>query len=315
MTESSIDYKNYLEYSFEDGLTDIDRSISRLVQCRDAADAENDLTYGVEIRDILVRMLYESDRLDDMMIELLWFAGKWEQNQEDISLSDGMQHFQRFCYLLPDFEGVDREAIFAAVEVLRSWAGAKSESDTGRNLHFALYRLYSRMEEHALAAGAFSVLKEAEKKGRHRFGYGCKTCESGRIIEYYSILGMLDEAMREARELLSRETHECASGPRFGLMYLLEALLDANRMEEVAELISFYTDSVNMPTRAPLRAVIPLIRYHILQGNLNDARKLAEDSSGLRGVQKDKQAAAKFRFIQEQLGLNTPAHPGPLRNS
>lgn len=315
MTESSLDYENYLDYSFDDGLTDIDRSISRLMHCRDAADAHNDLTYCIEIRDILIRMLYESDRLEDMMIELLWIAGKWEQNQEAISLSDGMQHFQRFCHLLPDFEGIDKEGVFAAVEVLRSWAGSESESDAGRNLHFALYRLYSRMGEHALAAEAFSVLEEAEKKGRHMFGYLCHTCESGRVIEYYSILGMLDEAMREARELLSRKTHGCASGPRFGLMYLLEALLDANRMEEVSELISFYTDSINTPTRAPLRAMIPLIRYHILQGNLSDARKLAEDSAGLRGVQKDRQAAAKFRLIQEQLGLNTPAHPDSPRNS
>lgn len=313
MTESGFDYENYLDFSFDDGFNDMDRSISRLMQCRDAADADNDLMYSVEIRDILIRMLYESDRLEDMMIELLWIAGKWEQNQENMSLSDGMQHFQRFCHLLPDFEGIDREGIFAAVEILHRWAG--SESGAGRNLHFALYRLYSRMEEHTLAAGAFSVLEEAEKKGRHRFGYACEICESGRVIEYYSILGMLDEAMREARELLSRKTHYCASGPRFGLMYLLEALFDANRIEEVDELISFYKDSINIPTRAPLRAVIPLIRHHISQGNLNDARKLAEDSSRLRGVQKDRQAAAKFRLVQEQLGLNTPAHPCLPRNS
>lgn len=310
MKKKEPDYKSYLSNIFdEDTCANMEQAISRLRLHRDAADAANDLKYSVEIREVMLMVLHHVDGLDEMMIELLWLAGKWEQNQEDIHLNGGMEYVLRFFYYLPDYPGVSRDDIFAMAEIIRGWSGWGNRSR--RHFDLNLYKMYDRMGEYQLAAELLDVMREREVVEPLQRGDGCRVCEIGRMMEYYTMLGLLDNAMLEARKLLSMKVNGCFSGPRVGLITLLDALLDHNRQKELAELIPFYVEHLHVPTRAPLRAMLPLIRYKIGQGDLPEAQELVRESTKLTGIRKDKTAADRFRALQEELRLSKPVHPCP----
>jgi len=308
MKKKEPDYKSYLSNIFdEDTCANMEQAISRLRLCRDAADAENDLEYSVEIRVSMVFILHHLDGLEEMMLELLWMAGKWEQNQDDKHLNDAMTHVLRFFHYLPEYPGVSRDDMFAMTEIVRGWSGWGHRSR--RDFDLSMYKMYDRMGEYRLAAELLEVMKEQEVSDPLRRGDGCRVCEIGRMIEYYAVLGLLDNAMLEARKLLTMSVRGCFSGPRIGLTVLLDALLDGNRTNEFAELMPFYVRHLHVPTRAPLRAMLPLIRYRIRQREFPEAQVLVDESVGLPGIRKDRKAAERFRLLQEELRLSTPAHP------
>lgn len=308
MDNNITDYKSFLRDVFDgDTCSNMERAIPRLRLHRDAADAANDMEYSVEIRKVMLMILHHVDGLDEMMIELLWLAGKWEQNQEDTHLSSGMEYVLRFFHYLPDYPGVSRDDINAMVEIIRGWSGWGNRS--GRHFDLNLCKMYNRMGEYKLAAELLDVMREREVTEPLRRGDGCRVCEIGRMMEYYTMLGLLDNAMLEARKLLSMRVNGCFSGPRVGLITLLDALLDNNRQEELAELTPFYVKHLHVPTRAPLRAMLPLIRYKIGQGELPEAQELVDESTRLTGIRKDKRAADRFRALKEELRLSMPAHP------
>lgn len=267
----------------------------RLEKQKELADKSGVWKYRVRSRRMIIKMGYEFDDLERSMGELIWLAGQWEMNKEDSDLEDAMILLERFIEFLPAFPNVAPNDIHQAIEILKEWFAT-----TSRELHYlvwALFKTYSKLGDLTVAEEYKQQLLKLEAVTP--FGFksdhpSCETCLTCKKIHYYASIGLLQKAMEIAEPLLEDDVDPCLTSPRTGLSYLLDAYLDAGKLAEIEILLPTFTQHLDMPTKAPVRIVLPLLRYYIITKNQQEIDKIIDNYNPIIKDLADRWSAQKF---------------------
>ncbi|MFZ4428431.1 MAG: hypothetical protein ACOYOO_14835 [Saprospiraceae bacterium] len=69
---------------------------------------------------------------------------------------------------------------------------------------------------------------------------------------------------------------KCTTAPRIGLINLIDVLVDAGMAscEEAARAMSILENYLDFPFKASLRVIVPVLRYYLANGHLDDAARI-----------------------------------------
>jgi hypothetical protein len=251
---------------------------SRLDKLKEVADKSGLWKHKVRSRRTIILLCHELDVLEKMMGELIWLVGMWETNKEDAELEDSMILLERFIDYLPAFEHVNRADIYSAIDVLKDWFATTSREP--HCLAWALFKTYKKLGDQQLAQQYLEELKTLEATNPFRFRNpfsGCESCKTARRLQYYASIGFLDKAIKIAEPLLEEDIDYCMTSPRTGLSDVLDALLDADRFADAKKLVPTIVSYIDLPFKAPLRLINPLLRYYLESNELEKAQAIIEE--------------------------------------
>jgi len=275
--------------------------IPRLKELKQLADKSEVWALRVEARRSMIKLSYEMDFLEQMMAELIWLVGQWEMNQEDAELEDGMILLERFIAYLPAFPKVARSDINKAIETLKAWFATTSREP--QHLAWALFRTYKNLGEKAAAEKYRQQLIQLEQQNPFRFTdvlTSCSTCIQCIQIHYFVSLGRLDKAMELAQPLLEVDVQPCMTSPRTGLAILLDALLEAGRISDAKQLIPGLRMHIDIPYKAPLRVMVPLLRYYQEVGEQELAQDIIDRYASMAETLADRLTAERFYCMSSE---------------
>lgn len=304
---------NQFEDKFEElkdalfeGITfgNMDIVFPRLEKLKEFADQSGVWEYRVNSREILMKIAYETDKLERCMAELIWLVGQWEMNKEEENLEDAMSTLEFLIEYLPSFPNVARQDIYAAIETLKKWFATTNREP--HRLDWALLKTYRKLEEPELANQYLESLLEREKTTPFAFknSGSCESCNRSRKIHYYASIGLLDKGIQAAQPFFEADIDYCMTSPRTGLAYLLDALLDGGRKAEIEQLIYPLILHMDSPFKAPVRIILPILRYYIEVGEKEKAQDLVDEYAPSVNDISDRFVIQRFWKLVEIGGLD-----------
>ncbi len=272
----------------------------RLEKYKQLADKAGNWEHRVSARKYIISLGYQCDRLELVMFELIWLAGQWHLNQEEWELRDTMSLLEQFIEHLPAFPNITIRDINAASEQLKSWFGTTYREE--HYIHWALFKMNKTLGNHAETETHKSALLKLELDAPLELDTvsKCWACQKSRELHYYASMGLVDKALSEAQRFLTEPITACMTAPRTGLAHLLDALLDANRLDDAASVLPVLTQHLDIPTKAPMRVVLPLLRYHLDTGDKEASEKLIREYAQLAETLPDRYTALRFYRLLSQ---------------
>lgn len=258
-------------------LNDPSSIVNKLDKLKEISDKSKVWKHSVNSRRRIIFVCHELDLLEKMMVELLWLVGQWETNKEVADLEDSMLLLERFIAYLPAFPSVARADIYSAIEVLKDWFATTSRAP--HYLSWALFKTYKNLNNQELAQQYRAELRNLEATDPLDFDNalsGCESCRTNKRIQYYASVGLLDKAISIAEPLLEDDADYCMTSPRTGLSGLLEALLDAGRLVDAQKLIPTIETFIDLPFKAPLRLINPLLKYFLEVNEVDKAQAIID---------------------------------------
>ena len=240
---------------------------------RAMADTEGSLKHQVSARRYNIRIGFETDRLEHVIADVIWIAGKWDSQRDHASLDDEMEHLERLVECLPLFPKISVEHIERVLNLLGEWLQSRQRSP--HFLEWAKFKTYQKLgkTEAAEKHKAALLALEAEQPADILATSDCTSCGHSQLLYYYTSLGLYDKAIEKAAPLLSGDVSPCLTSPRVGLAYLIDMLVDRGDAsgDDAAQAMAAIANHVDFPAKAPLRVIVPLLRYHLATGNLEAA--------------------------------------------
>jgi len=266
----------------------------RLEKYKVMADKAGNWKHRVHARSMIIALGYECDRLELAMAELIWLAGQWETNQEEWELRDAMRLLEQFIEYLPAFPNIALRDINAASESLQTWFETTFREK--HYIHWALFKMNTTLGNLTEAEAHKTALLELEQDDALYLNSvsNCPECQKARVSHYYSSLGMVDKALNIAKKYLAKPITPCMTAPRTGLAYLLDALLELERLEDAVLLLPALTQHLDTPSKAPMRIVLPLLRYYLETEDREATEKIVQEYAPLAEKLPDRWTALKF---------------------
>lgn len=242
------------------------------------ADAEKSLKHQVSARCYNIRLGFETDRLELAIADIIWIAGKWDSQRDNTHLDSEMEYLERLVEYLPLFPKISVEHIEGVLNLLGEWLQSRQRSP--HFLEWAKFKTYQKLgkidaaEKHKAALLAL----EAEQPVDIRSISSCTSCSHSQLVYYYTSLGLHDKAIEKAAPLLCGDVSACLTSPRAGLAYLIDMLVDIGSAsgDDAAQAMTAIASHLDSPAKAPLRVIVPLLRYHLATGNLEAAGSIVQ---------------------------------------
>jgi hypothetical protein len=290
---------NELENSLFDGLDfeSLEQVIIRLEKYKELADQAKDWKHRVGARKYFILIGQLLDRLEMAMLEMTWLAGQWDQNREEVDLENAMSYLEDLVEYLPSFPNISRRDIEFALEKLEDWLNSNGREP--HYLHWARFKTYKRLGDEAKAEQHKSKLIGVEREDPLVMiqSTSCDLCHKCRVIYYYTSIGLMDKALELARDYIANPIKPCMTGPRTGFAHLLDALLDAGRLEDAETLLPVLNQHLDHPTKAPVRIALPLLRYYLESKNDVEAEKMIAEYTPIADKIADRWTAMQFHKL------------------
>lgn len=269
-----------------------------LEHCKTLADKTGIWKHRVEARLITLKTGPDLDLLDQTMADLVWIAGQWEMHPDNTDLSKGMWAVQRNVEYLAGFPDVQPAQVEMVLRTLEQWA--KTEKDSPHYLQLAQFRTYQKlgMPETAETYKAALLDLEAREPFSADAHWSCRGCAETDELFYYTSLGMTGKALDRVARYLDggQEPPKCFTAPRAGMACLVDALVDAGQGagHEAAQAAAVLLSYLDFPFKAPLRMVVPLLRYYMVRQELDAAEQLIRAYLPIAQKTRDTWSARRF---------------------
>ena len=249
---------------------------SRIENFKTLADAAGNMKHQVSARSYSILFGLENDRLDHAVADAIWIAGQWDMQRDNTYLCDEMESVNKTVEYFPLFPKISVEQIEMVLGILGEWLQTKQRSP--HFLEWAKFKTYQKLGKTDLAEKHKAALLalEAEAPVDLLEMYSCKGCRESMSVCYYSSLGLPHKAIEKASWLLSEDMEKCTMAPRIGLINLIDVLVDAGMAscEEAARAMTILENYLDFPFKATLRVIVPVLRYYLATGQLDDAARM-----------------------------------------
>ena len=256
-----------------DDLEDSHQIFHKIDAFKALADAEKSLKHQISARCYNIRLGFETDRLELAIADVIWIAGKWDTQRDHAGLDEEMEYLERLVEYLPLFPKISVEHIEGVLNLLGEWM--QSQQRSPHFLEWAKFKTYQKLgktdaaEKHKAALLALEAAQPVDIRSIS----SCTSCGQSQLVYYYTSLGLHDKAIEKAAPLLCGDVSACLTSPRVGLAYLIDMLVDRGSAsgDDAAQAMTAIANHLDSPAKAPLRVIVPVLRYHLATGNLEAA--------------------------------------------
>ncbi len=268
-------YKAFEQFSLS---SDRNKIFKFLEEYKSIIDNTEDWVNRWEVRSYAALLAFEDGRMDYLMVNLIWMAAHWESNPIRKNALKHLSRFERYIDVVANFEEVSDEQAELLLDTFERWSKAVNYPEN--NLLYAKMRMYQRRGKGEPASTYKEALLALEAKAPSAPDFtkdDCDGCYYTRILQYYTDLGMTEAALKAGAALFDGgEENYCYSSPRSGAAYLLDGLIDAEMGDHpmAARAEALLRHHFNDPFPAPLRVVVPLLRFALWKGDWGAAATL-----------------------------------------
>ncbi|AWB43634.1 hypothetical protein DCC85_04945 [Paenibacillus sp. CAA11] len=219
-------YEDLMEqaYSLPDGRA----KVEVLEEAIRVADSMGDIDLGYEARSELVETATFHGYPMKALVAFSWQLGQFDKDPERF---DDYSLFWSYKWMLdqvPSFPDISRTQIENLLEDMRNRYREYGYSD--RTYYYYRFVLGMKYGEAKAAEPYLKKFQEMEPDDMSN----CQACEQDQLVEFQTMLGNYEEALRLAKPILKGRM-TCGEVPHVTLAYLLKPLYDLGRLEEAKE--------------------------------------------------------------------------------